>query len=47
MNYLDFNFIKFETFWASLSATTQQVGIADLYPPQEDYRIYCVRCCPA
>ncbi len=25
-----FIFLKFETLWASLSATTQQVGIADL-----------------
>jgi len=22
-------------------------GIADLYPPQAGYRIYCVRCRPA
>jgi hypothetical protein len=27
---IDFDFLKFETLWASLLATTQQVGIADL-----------------
>ncbi len=47
MNWLHLYFLKFETLWASLLASTQQVGIADLYPPQEDYRIYCVRCRPA
>jgi len=27
---IDLYFLKFETLWATLSATTQQVGIADL-----------------
>ena len=28
--------LKSETLWSSLSATTQQVGIADLTPPDAD-----------
>jgi hypothetical protein len=30
MNHKALYFLKFETLWASLKATTQQVGIADL-----------------
>jgi len=30
MEFYRFIFLKFETLWASLSATNQQVGIADL-----------------
>jgi hypothetical protein len=30
MEFYLFLFFKFETFWASLKATTQQVGLADL-----------------
>ncbi len=29
-------FLKFETLWASLLATPQQVGTADLTPPEAD-----------